>query len=67
MTVRDSGTAKSSGNIEHETAKFTLSLGERERVREIVALSLHPLPEGEDEVALPVTQCPNWVFQNHER
>jgi hypothetical protein len=65
MTVRDSGTAKSSENIEHETAKFTLSLGER--VREIMALSLHPLPEGEGEYALPVTQCPNRVFQNHER
>jgi hypothetical protein len=67
MTVRDSGTSKSSGKIEHETAKFTLSLGERERVREIMTLTLHPLPEGEGDLVLPITQCPNWVFQNQER
>jgi hypothetical protein len=34
-----------------------------------MTLTLHPLPEGEGEYALPVTvtQCPNWVFQNQER
>jgi hypothetical protein len=58
MTVHDSGTVKSSGNVEHETAKFTLSLGERERVREIMTLTLLPLPEGpegEGDLALLIT------------
>jgi hypothetical protein len=67
MIVRDSGTANSSGNVEKAASKFTLSLGERERVREIMTLTLHPLPEGEGECALPITQYPHRVFQNHER
>jgi hypothetical protein len=55
MTVRDSGTSKSPGNVEHEPAKFALSLRERERVREIMTLTLLPLPEGEGIFALPIT------------
>jgi hypothetical protein len=59
MTVRDSGTSKFSKNVEHETAKFTLSQRERERVREIwtLTLTLHPLPEGDGDLALPFTSC----------
>jgi hypothetical protein len=58
------------GKCRIKAAKFTLSLGERERgerVREIMTLTLHPLPEGEGDLVLPITQCPHRVFQNHER
>jgi hypothetical protein len=55
MIVRDAGTTESSGNVEHETDLFTLSLGALGE-REIMTLTLHPLPTGEGEYALPITQ-----------
>jgi hypothetical protein len=50
MSVGDSGTSKSSGNVEHEVAKFTLSLGEREIITLTLsqrerAILLFPSPE----------------------
>jgi hypothetical protein len=49
--------------VEHESVSPTLSLGERGRVREVLTLTLSPLPEGEGDLALHIASTPK-AFQN---